>query len=76
MALTLRGSATCSVLDFLRTELQTMLAIAFSDRIARAMQCLASHSQPHHHHEASRECRARSPARSSSLTRLRELKSR
>ena len=48
MALSLLGCATCSVLDFVRTELRTMLAIAFSDRIDSTMQPLASRSQPHH----------------------------
>ena len=36
MALSLLGSATCSVQDFVRTELRTMFAIA-SDRIGQAM---------------------------------------
>ncbi len=50
MALSLLGSPTCSVLYFVRTELRTVLAIAFSDRIETAMQPLASRSQPHHLH--------------------------
>jgi hypothetical protein len=36
MTLSLLGSATCSVPDSVRTELRTMLAIAFSERIDRA----------------------------------------
>ena len=45
MALSLLGSATCFVLDFVRTEPRTMLAMAFSDRIDRAMQPLASRKE-------------------------------
>ena len=45
MALSLLGSATCSVLDFVRTELRTMLAIAFSDCIDMAMYPLASRDE-------------------------------
>ena len=37
MALPLLGSATCSVLDFVRTDLRTMLAIATVDRNGRVM---------------------------------------
>lgn len=42
------GSATCSVPDFVRTELRTMLAITFGDRIGKAMQPVASRKQLRH----------------------------
>ena len=46
MALSLLGSATRSLLDFVETELRTVFAIAFGDRSGRAMQPLASRSSP------------------------------
>jgi hypothetical protein len=54
MALLLLGCATRSVLDCIRTELRTVLAIAFSDRTDKAMQPLASRSQPNHPHSTQR----------------------
>src|SRR5262249_9147418 len=46
MVLSLLGSATCSVPDCGRTELRTMLAIAFRDRTDRTMRPVASRRSP------------------------------
>jgi hypothetical protein len=48
MVLSVLGCATRSIHDFVRPELQTLLAIACGDRNDRTMQPLASRSESNH----------------------------